>query len=222
LLRLLPAPGAGPSPRSPAREGPAGAHPEAPDTRRRLATVRFAARKEDVTQAPAPPGLPSAGLRATTGPDHHPDRPDTPRPLCSKAFTALYDGARPPSLRIGATPTDPPFIVCGKPTAPLGRGFGCMHFRVPAREMLLGNASARPRIHQLEKRLSQDIGEKAWHESGLGAPTDIDQLQAKITNLEQQTVDLRLQLEERAQDLDAARAANRDLMTRLNTPGANR
>jgi hypothetical protein len=78
------------------------------------------------------------------------------------------------------------------------------------------------RIRQLEKRLSHDIGEKAWHESGFGAPTDIEQLQAKITNLEQQTADLRLQLEERNQDLDAARAANRDLMTRLNTPGANR
>ena len=78
------------------------------------------------------------------------------------------------------------------------------------------------RIRQLEKRLSEDIGEKAWHESGLGAPADIDQLQVKITNLEQQAVDLRLQLEERTQDLAAARAANRDLMTRLNTPGSNR
>jgi hypothetical protein len=44
----------------------------------------------------------------------------------------------------------------------------------------------------------------------------------KITNLEQQAVDLRLQLEERTQDLAAARAANRDLMTRLNTPGSTR
>ena len=34
--------------------------------------------------------------------------------------------------------------------------------------------------------------------------------------LEQQVVDLRLQLEERDQDLTAARAANRELMTRLN------
>ena len=78
------------------------------------------------------------------------------------------------------------------------------------------------RIRQLEKRLSHDIGEKAWRESGLGAPADIDQLQVKITNLEQQAVDLRLQLEERAQDLAAARAANRELMTRLNTPSSNR
>ncbi len=53
-------------------------------------------------------------------------------------------------------------------------------------------------------------------------PADIDQLQAKITHLEQQAVDLRLQLEERTQDVAAARAANRDLMTRLNTPGTTR
>ncbi len=78
------------------------------------------------------------------------------------------------------------------------------------------------RIRQLEKRLSHDIGQTAWHESGLGAPTDIDGLQTKIHNLEQQTVDLRLQLEERTQDLAASRSANRDLMTRLNTPGATR
>ena len=53
-------------------------------------------------------------------------------------------------------------------------------------------------------------------------PADIDQFQAKITHLEQQAVDLRLQLEERTQDVAAARAANRDLMTRLNTPGTTR
>jgi hypothetical protein len=33
---------------------------------------------------------------------------------------------------------------------------------------------------------------------------------------EQQTIDLQLQLEERTQDLDAARAANRALMTQIN------
>ncbi len=74
------------------------------------------------------------------------------------------------------------------------------------------------RVHQLEQRLSEALGEQAWHESGLGAPDDIDLLKHQILNLEQQTVDLRLQLEERDQDLDAARAANRELITRLNAP----
>lgn len=74
------------------------------------------------------------------------------------------------------------------------------------------------RVRQLERRLSQALGEQAWRESGLGAPDDIDQLKQRIITLEQQTADLRLQLEERDQDLDAARAANRELMTRLNAP----
>ena len=72
------------------------------------------------------------------------------------------------------------------------------------------------RTQQLEKRLSELLGEQAWRATGLGAPTDIDQLQQRIVTLEQQVVDLRLQLEERDQDLAAARAANRELMTRLN------
>ena len=72
------------------------------------------------------------------------------------------------------------------------------------------------RIRQLEKRLSEALGEQAWHESGLGAPADIDALSQKVTHLEQQAIDLRLQLEERDQDLTAARAANRELMAQLN------
>lgn len=72
------------------------------------------------------------------------------------------------------------------------------------------------RVQQLEKRLSELLGEQAWRESGLGAPDDIDQLKQRIVFLEQQGIDLRLQLEERDQDLEAARAANRELMSRLN------
>ena len=84
------------------------------------------------------------------------------------------------------------------------------------------------RVHQLEQRLSEGarpnsaspkaLGQQTWHESGLGAPDDIDQLKLRITTAEQHAVDLRLQLEERDQDLDAARDANRELMTRLNAP----
>ncbi|HYS38088.1 MAG TPA: DUF6262 family protein [Pseudonocardiaceae bacterium] len=73
-------------------------------------------------------------------------------------------------------------------------------------------------IQQLEKRLSETLGEQAWRESGLGTPDDVDQLKQHITMLEQQTADLRLQLDERDQDLQAARAANRELMTQLNAP----
>ena len=72
------------------------------------------------------------------------------------------------------------------------------------------------RIQQLETRLSEALGEQAWRESGLGAPADVDTLNHKITNLEQQVADLRLQIEERDDELAAARAANRELMTQLN------
>jgi len=73
------------------------------------------------------------------------------------------------------------------------------------------------RVQHLEKHLSEKLGEQVWHESGIGAPDDIDKLHQRITTLEQQVVDLRLQLEDRTEELDAARAANRELITRLNT-----
>ena len=73
------------------------------------------------------------------------------------------------------------------------------------------------RISQLEHRLSQLLGETAWQQSGLGAPDDIDQLKTRITELEQHVIDQKLRLDEAAQDLTAARAANRELMTQLNT-----
>lgn len=69
---------------------------------------------------------------------------------------------------------------------------------------------------QLERKLSELLGEQAWRESGLGAPTDIDQLHRQITFLEQRNVKLARQLEERDLELDAARAANRELICSLN------
>ena len=78
------------------------------------------------------------------------------------------------------------------------------------------------RVRQLEQRLSELLGEQTWRESGLGAPDDVDELKQRIVHLEQQAVDLRLQLDERDQDLAAARAANRELMTQLNAPRPTR
>jgi len=78
-------------------------------------------------------------------------------------------------------------------------------------------ARLHSRVRQLEKRLSEALGEDAWRKSGLGTPADIDALNQKIIHLEQQAIDLRLRLEEQGEDLAAARAANRELMARLNT-----
>jgi hypothetical protein len=78
------------------------------------------------------------------------------------------------------------------------------------------------RVRQLEKRLSETLGEQAWRESGLAAPADIDALNQKISQLEQQVIDLRLQLEEQGDDLTAARSANRELIAQLNTTAKHR
>lgn len=69
---------------------------------------------------------------------------------------------------------------------------------------------------QLEHKLSDFLGERAWLESGLGTAPDIDQLQQQITGLEQRNKALQRQLEERDGELDAARAANRELISTLN------
>jgi cell division protein ZapA (FtsZ GTPase activity inhibitor) len=78
------------------------------------------------------------------------------------------------------------------------------------------------RIQHLEKRLSETLGQEVGRESGLGGPADIDALNQKITHLEQQVTDLRTQIEERDENLTAARAANREQMARLNAPVSSR
>jgi hypothetical protein len=62
-----------------------------------------------------------------------------------------------------------------------------------------------------------DLGEAAFRDSGLGAPDDIRNLQQALTDRQQQLLELRRQLEERGDELAAARAANRELMTQINT-----
>ncbi|MEV4450593.1 MULTISPECIES: hypothetical protein [Streptomyces] len=63
------------------------------------------------------------------------------------------------------------------------------------------------------------LGEEAWRASGMAAPTDVAELQTRITCLEQHTAELACALEERQAELDAARAANRDLTRALNQRG---
>lgn len=69
---------------------------------------------------------------------------------------------------------------------------------------------------QLRDRLSEQLGEQAWRESGLGAPDVIEQLKRRVSELEQHTAELRRQLTERGDELDAARAANRELIAQHN------
>ncbi|MGW0585164.1 DUF6262 family protein [Streptomyces sp. NPDC002920] len=82
------------------------------------------------------------------------------------------------------------------------------------------NVRLTARVRQLEDRLSELLGDQAWKESGLGTTADIEELQRQIVQLEQTNVELTGQLEDRQAELDAARAANRELTRALNN--ANR
>ena len=106
------------------------------------------------------------------------------------------------------------------PLAGDGDGPGVSRASLQTDLLAAGERAARlhSRVQQLEKRLSEALGEQAWRESGLGAPDDIDQLKQQTITLEQHAIDLRLQIEERDQDLAAARAANRELLTKINAP----
>jgi hypothetical protein len=119
--------------------------------------------------------------------------------------------------KIHAADAEPP--ATGKGTGPAVTRASLQADLLAAHERV---ARLHARIHQLEKRLSEALGEHAWQESGLGAPADLDALQQQIADLEQQSADLRLQLEERDEDLAAARATNRELMGRINAPSTNR
>jgi hypothetical protein len=79
------------------------------------------------------------------------------------------------------------------------------------------SARLAARIRQLEHRLSRQLGEQAWRDSGLGQPDDTSHLRQLIAQLTDDNQQLRASLAERDQDLAAARAANRELMARLNT-----
>lgn len=71
-------------------------------------------------------------------------------------------------------------------------------------------------VTRLQRRLSEALGQAAWEASTLGTPADIETLTHRTTELEQQILDLRGELAERDEDLEAARAANRELMAQVN------
>ena len=110
-------------------------------------------------------------------------------------------------------------LEAAPPAAPGTSGPAVTRASLQADLLAAQERAARTAAHvrQLEHRLSDALGEQAWRQSGLGAPADIDALTGKITSLEQQVIDLRMQLDERDQDLAAARSANRELMAQINT-----
>jgi len=71
---------------------------------------------------------------------------------------------------------------------------------------------------KLAERLSEALGEEVFRASGLGGPAadETEALRRQVADLEQTVLDLRQQVEERTDELEAARTTNRDLMAELN------
>jgi chromosome segregation ATPase len=78
------------------------------------------------------------------------------------------------------------------------------------------NQRLRRQNLSLTTRLSEVLGAEVFRASGIGHHDETGQLRTRITELEQTVLDLRQQLQERADELDAARSANRDLMAFAN------
>ena len=78
------------------------------------------------------------------------------------------------------------------------------------------NQRLRRQNLSLTTRLSEVLSTEVFDASCIGRPGETGQLQSRIAELEQQLLDQREQLQERADELDAARAANRDLMAMAN------
>jgi hypothetical protein len=94
---------------------------------------------------------------------------------------------------------------------------------VSRRSLLADNANLRERNRRLEhhargleQRLSELLGTQISRRTGLGSPDDAAALREQADSLRQQILDLRKTLEERDEELAAAREANRRLMAELN------
>lgn len=71
-------------------------------------------------------------------------------------------------------------------------------------------------VSDLEDRLSDQLGQQAFDRSGLGAPASTAAVRAELDAQRQAILDLKLTLEERDEELAAAREANRRLMNQVN------
>jgi hypothetical protein len=78
------------------------------------------------------------------------------------------------------------------------------------------NERLRHQNAKLTEWLSEVLGEKVFHDAGLTRTDETSTLRKRVAELEQQLLDRRQDLQDRDDELTAARHANRDLMTRLN------
>ena len=78
------------------------------------------------------------------------------------------------------------------------------------------NRRLAQQVTDLEDRLSELLGQQAFARSGLGAPASTAAVHAEFEAQRQAVLDLRRVLEERDEELAAARETNRRLMNQLN------
>ncbi|WP_329430176.1 DUF6262 family protein [Streptomyces anthocyanicus] len=103
-----------------------------------------------------------------------------------------------------------------EPTGPQSSGVTRASLQTDLAHSQDRNSRLEAEVQRLRRRLSEALGEQVWQESGLGSPVDIDTLERTITRLEQHNIELKSTAEELQAELDAARAANRDLTRALN------
>jgi hypothetical protein len=77
------------------------------------------------------------------------------------------------------------------------------------------NERLRHQNTKLSERLSEVFGEQVFHDAGITRRNRHSR--ERVAELDQQLLDRRQDLQDRDDELAAARAANRDLMTRLNS-----
>jgi len=82
------------------------------------------------------------------------------------------------------------------------------------------NRRLAQQINDLEDRLSELLGQQAFERSGLGAPASTAAVHAELEAERQAVLDLKRALEERVEELAAARETSRRLMNQLNRTGA--
>jgi hypothetical protein len=78
------------------------------------------------------------------------------------------------------------------------------------------NERLRHQNVKLSERLSEVLGEQVFHDAGLTPTSEIVNLRNRVAELEQQLLDSKQDLQDRDDELAAARAANRELMATLN------
>ncbi|MDF3313593.1 DUF6262 family protein [Rhodococcus sp. T2V] len=79
------------------------------------------------------------------------------------------------------------------------------------------NERLRQQNTKLADRLSEVLGEQVLHDAGLTGHDEIGTLRERTAELEQQLLDRQHELQDRDDELAAARATNRDLMATLNS-----